>query len=244
MTDPFRHHPNLRDKVKPFAQSFFRGKTTADFKALTAAMGLPDTYPYYDDATREALRAKVLEGHGGDLLVFAYGSLIWDPAMDFAEIRRAHAPQHARRFILVDIHGARGTQAAPGLMAALDDGPGCDGVVFRIAADKVTEETRQLCQRELIGPGYHARMIPVLIDGAAQRALTFVADHDDQAMWPDITRADQIRFAATGVGMLGTSFDYLRSTVEHLAEVGIDDPDASALLAEVHAYRATLPDAP
>ncbi len=57
---------------------------------------------FHSDATREALRAEALDVHEGDLLVFAYGSLIWDPALDFAEVRRARAPDHARRFILVD----------------------------------------------------------------------------------------------------------------------------------------------
>jgi len=186
---------------------------------------------------REALRAEALAGHAGDLWIFAYGSLIWDPALDFAEVRRAHAPHHARRFILVDTHGARGTAEAPGLMAALDEGQGCDGVVFRIAADKVDTETEILFRREMIGPGYLARVIPVVIDGNVARALSFVADHDDPLMRADISRADQIRYAATGTGFLGTSFDYLQSTVDHLAEVGITDPDASDLLAAVRAWR-------
>lgn len=238
MSDPFRHHPNLRDRIKPFEQSFFRTITTEQVLATLAERGIPQTFPYHPDPVREGLRRAALAGHGGDLWVFAYGSLIWDPALDFAEVRRAHAPRHARRFILVDTHGARGTAEAPGLMAALDDGAGCDGLVFRIAADKVETETDILFRREMIGPGYHARFIPVRLDGQDIRALSFIADHDDPLMQADITRDAQIRYAATGAGFLGTSFDYLHSTVAHLAEVGIDDPDASDLLAAVRARRA------
>jgi cation transport protein ChaC len=238
MSDPFRHHPNLRDKVRPFAESYFRTFTTESVKETLAQAGLPMTLPFYSDAEREALRAEALAGHDGDLLIFAYGSLIWDPALDFAEIRRAHAPGHARRFILVDTHGARGTEDAPGLMAALDAGAGCDGMVFRIEAPKVGAETEILFRREMIGPGYHARRIPVIIDGQESRALSFVADHDDPLMQADITREAQVRYAATGTGFLGSSLDYLQSTVEHLAELGIDDPDASDLLAKALAFRA------
>jgi glutathione-specific gamma-glutamylcyclotransferase len=236
--DPFRHHPGLRGKVKPFATSYFRTITSEAVRATLAQTGIAEAFPFHSDARREALRAEALEGHQGDLLIFAYGSLIWDPALDFTEIRRAHAPCHARRFILVDRLGARGTANAPGLMAALDEGPGCDGLVFRIAADTVQAETEILFRREMIGPGYHARFIPVVLDGQEVRALSFIADHDDPLMQADISREDQIRYAATGAGFLGTSLDYLQSTVEHLAEVGIDDPDASDLLAAVRAWRA------
>jgi cation transport protein ChaC len=234
--DPFRHHPNLRDRVKPYAESYFRTFTTQTVRARLEAAGVPVTFPFHTDAEREALRAEALAGHEGDLLIFAYGSLIWDPALDFAELRRAHAPEHARRFILVDTFGARGTEEMPGLMAALDEGPGCDGLVFRIEADKVDAETEILFRREMIGPGYHARLIPVVIEGQEARALTFLADHDDPSMQADIPRATQIRYAATGTGFLGTSFDYLHSTVAHLAEVGITDADATDLLASVRAY--------
>jgi cation transport protein ChaC len=241
MSDPFRHHPGLRGKIKPAAESFFRTFTTEKVRAIMAEQGIEDRFPYHSDAVREALRAEALASHSGDLLVFAYGSLLWDPALEFTEVRRAHAPRHARRFILVDVYGGRGTQEAPGLMAALDEGAGCDGLVFRIPADTVARETEILFRREMIGPGYHARMVPVVIDGVENRALTFLADHDDPLMRADITRAEQVRYAATGEGFLGTSYDYLASTVSHLAELGIEDADASSLLAEVRAIRAGTP---
>lgn len=236
--DPFRHHPGLRDKIKPCESSFFRTMTVERVREIMDERGLPVTFPFYEDAEREALRTEALEGHAGDLLVFAYGSLLWDPALDFAEVRRACAPGHARRFILVDIHGGRGTAEAPGLMAALDEGSGCDGLVFRIAAEKVDTETEILFRREMIGPGYHARFVPVLVDGAPARALTFLADHDDPLMRPDISRAEQLRYLATGTGFFGTSHAYLKNVVDHLHEMAIPDPDLDALLAETEAAMA------
>jgi cation transport protein ChaC len=236
--DPFRHHPGLRDKIKPFETSFFRTITTQRVREIMEGRGLPVTFPFYSDAEREALRAAALDGHEGDLLVFAYGSLLWDPALDFTEVRRAHAPGHARRFILVDVHGGRGTAEAPGLMAALDDGAGCDGLVFRIAAAQVETETEILFRREMIGPGYHARFVPVLIDGAPARALTFLADHADPLMQPRISRAEQLRYLSTGTGFLGSSYEYLKNVVDHLHELAIPDPDLDALLAETEAEMA------
>jgi cation transport protein ChaC len=240
MADPFRFHPSLREKIKPFEASFFRTITVQRVHEIMAERGLAVTFTFHTDARREALRAEALRHHEGDLLVFAYGSLLWDPALDFADVRRAHAPGHARAFILVDIHGGRGTAEAPGLMAALDAGAGCDGLVFRIAAEKVETETEILFRREMIGPGYHARFVPVIVDGREARALTFLADHDDPAMRPDISRAEQLRYLSTGTGFLGSSHEYLRNVVEHLHDMAIPDPDLDALLADTEAEMARL----
>ena len=229
MTDPFRHHPELRDKIKPHDTSWFRTLTTQGFSDMLAAKGL-DPMPVYGEAERETLRHQALAAHTGDLYIFAYGSLMWDPALDFSEVRTAHAPGHERRFILVDRYGGRGTRAAPGLMAALDVGAGCDGLAFRIPANRVIEETRILFQREMISPGYHARFIPVVIAGEPAQALTFLADHDSDLMEAEISFDDQVRYVATGVGVLGTSHDYLRTTLHQLEQFGIDDPPARAIL--------------
>ena len=205
---------------------------------MLANSGLPLTLEFYDDETRETLRRKALANHKGDLLIFAYGSLIWDPALEFSEIRHAFAPKHQRRFILVDTHGGRGTAEAPGLMAALDNGKGCEGFAFKISAEKVETETEILFRREMIAPGYHARFITVQIDGVDKKALTFVADHTTEMMLPNISRSEQIRYVATGVGILGSSLEYLQNTVKNLDEIGINDTDASELLEQVLLYQA------
>jgi cation transport protein ChaC len=235
--DPFRHHPGLRDKIKPAAESFFRDFTADRLLDLFAEHDVPP-FPIYDDDTREGIRRAALAGHEGDLWVFGYGSLIWDPALDFAEVRRAFAPNHRRRFILEDIYGGRGTPTAPGLMAALDEGGGCHGLCFRIAAEKVEAETGILFRRELLGPGYIASFIPVELDDMRATALTFLADHSIDMINADLTRDTQIRYLATGTGFLGSSYDYLRGVVDHLHEMDIPDPELDALLAETEAEMA------
>jgi hypothetical protein len=118
-TDPFVHHPELRDLIDEPENCFFRTFTTTKLAEMAREKGIPQWW--YSDEEREAMRAKALAKHGGgDLWVFAYGSLMWDPGLYFEEVRRAWLPDHARRLILKDIYGARGTAEAPGLMAALD----------------------------------------------------------------------------------------------------------------------------
>jgi cation transport protein ChaC len=80
----------------------------------------------------------------------------------------------------------------------------------------------------------------VEIDGEEATALTFIADHDSELIDGEISRASQIECVAHGTGFLGTSLQYLESTVSHLAEFGIVDDDAEQLLEATRAYVATL----
>ncbi len=227
--DAFSAHPELADKIAPAEGSALRTLNLTNLEAMLREKGLPTGW-WYDDATREGMRAATLADHDGDLWVFGYGSLMWDPALRFAEVRRAYAPHHARRMILRDIYGGRGTATAPGLMAALDTGDGCHGLAFRIAAGELDTETRILWQREMIAPCYQAQFIPVQIDGQTVSALGFIADHGTELIAGDLTRAQQVDYLVTGSGFLGTSFDYLHNVVQHLHDLGLPDRELDVLL--------------
>ncbi len=234
--DPFLHHPELRQGIADPLQSFFRTFTIAGLAARMHVMGLPLNW-WYSDAERDAIRARALAGHlDDDLWVFGYGSLMWDPAIRFTEVRRAHLPGYARRFILKDTHGGRGTSDAPGLMAALDTGTGCDGLSFRIARENIDEETEILWRREQIGPAYVATFVDTVVSGQCVTALTFVADHGADVIDANLTREQQIHYIATGTGFLGTSLEYLSNVANHFATLGIDDEHVTTLLRDTRAY--------
>ena len=75
----------------------------------------------WPDAEREANRQAFFAGHEGPVWVFAYGSLMWDPAILFDDVRPALLEGYSRAMCLVDRRGARGSAEAPGLMAELMD---------------------------------------------------------------------------------------------------------------------------
>ncbi len=236
--DAFRHHPELRPLIRDPRQSFCREFTAETFLAQRPETDLPEGW-MHTDAQRDAIRAAILDQHRGeDLWIFAYGSLMWDPGFLFTEVRRAHAPSHARAFILKDVYGGRGTRAAPGLMAALDVGRGCDGLILRIDAALVERETEILWRREMLGPAYVPTFIDTWAGRTPIRALTFVADHSADLIAVGLTRAEQIRYFATGTGFLGTSLEYLTSIATHFAAMGIEDPEIAALLGETRNYSA------
>ncbi len=236
--DPFAHHPELRGKIADPLGSFRRSFNVETLIKPQPRTQGPQGWAYRDDV-HEADRARILAEHGpGELWVFAYGALMWDPAIRFSDVRRATVHGFARRFILVDDRGGRGTRHAPGLMAALDHGDACHGLIFRIAADEVEAETEVLWRRELVGPGVRAAFVPAVVDGRPIKALSFVADHRAYAIRPDMTRSEQIRHLAQGSGFLGTSLAHLESTVRQFARLGIADAECSGLLKAVKSYLA------
>lgn len=238
--DPFAHHPELRDKIVDPLTSSFR---TFGVAKILKMHPKPETLAgfFRSDADREATRAAFLEARGtGDLWVFAYGSLMWDPGFQFTDVRRATAAGFARRFILVDDKGGRGTEEKPGLMAALDQGEVCNGLAFRIFAEHVETETEILWRREMVGHTYVPTAIATKIEGQIVQALTFTANHESPMIRPNLTRADQVRLIARGSGFLGTSKDYLANIVSQFALLGIADADCSALLKEVENYAEKL----
>ncbi|MGJ8584009.1 MAG: gamma-glutamylcyclotransferase [Marinosulfonomonas sp.] len=240
-SDPFSAHPELRDKIKDPLTSFFR-----TFSAESAFAERPELSwvleELHSDEKREELRVNALNGRfDDDLWVFAYGSLMWDPAFRFADVRRATLPGYARRFLLKDIYGGRGTKEKPGLMAGLDQGHSCEGLAFRIEKHHIETETEVLWRREMIGPGYIPTFVPVQIDSHEIEALTFVADHSADGIEADLPHEEQIRFIAHGSGFLGTSKEYLENIVAQFAVLGIVDKDCSALLADVERHMQSLP---
>lgn len=238
MSDPFCHHPRLASLITPPEESSFRSFDPASIDAVVQANGAPPDWRL-TDAAREADRQAFLRRRPDvDLWVFAYGSLMWNPGFHFAEVRRGFAPEVERKFILCDRFGGRGTREAPGVMAALERGAGCNGLVFRIAQDVLDSETEVIWRRERVGNAYFADSIRVDTDHGAVDALAFMANHDAEIIEPDLSHDDQVRYCATGTGWLGSSFDYVANLAEHFDLMGIEDIGVSRLLNDTKAFLA------
>jgi cation transport protein ChaC len=102
---------------------------------MVAASGHPVRALSEEELLRS--REQALAGHpaGQDLALFAYGSLIWNPAFNFRRREIAHVHGFHRRFCLW-IHLGRGTPERPGLVLGLDTGGSCRGVLYWIAAEE------------------------------------------------------------------------------------------------------------
>jgi len=226
----FRNAPALKGRIMPPDQSRMR-LTYARFDELDAqaiAENRPPGWRLSHEA-REENRREVLAGRlDRDLWVFAYGSLIWDPAVYVDEIRLATLQGWHRRFCL-SITGSRGTIERPGLMAALDEGGICEGVTFRIAGQIVDRETETLWMREMFAGSYMPKFVRVATPQGEIEALTFVIDRTNERYVPDLPLVEAATVIANASGHNGTNFEYLDSLCAHLAELGLSDPELSKL---------------
>lgn len=167
--------------------------------------------------------------------VFGYGSLIWNPEFPVAERRIARLADWQRSFCMWSIHH-RGTEAEPGLVLALDQAAGkfCDGVGFRVQPGAEAETLDALRARELISSAYLERVLPLdLAGGDRVQALAYVIDPAHVQYCGGMALAAQAQIIAQAVGGRGPNRDYLYATAQHLADLGIEDPDLSWLAAEV-----------
>ncbi|MCB2106794.1 MAG: gamma-glutamylcyclotransferase [Rhodobacteraceae bacterium] len=155
--------------------------------------------------------------------VFGYGSLMWRPGFEPAEIAAATLSGFHRDLCLISIH-YRGTRDNPGLVCGLCDGGDCTGRALRIAPDDVPRVMKYLDDRELITKIYIPRHYHVtLADGRKIAARVYVADRTHEQYvghWPDDRKVEHIVRAA---GSEGRSFEYLENIVLHLRELGIHD---------------------
>lgn len=169
--------------------------------------------------------------------VFGYGSLIWDPGFPVAERQLARLSGWHRSFCMRSIHH-RGSEAAPGLVLALDEAPAatCHGVAFRVAPGAEATTLQALRERELISSAYLERLLPVTLPtGAEVQALVYVIDPHHAQYCGGLALEEQAQIIATAHGGRGPNRDYLFATATHLHDLGIADADLNWLADRVRA---------
>ncbi len=221
--DAFAHVPMLVGKVLDPEKSTFRisRQTFDEWDRRAKEAGYGDNWRRTHEE-REATRSEALRGRlGRDLWIFAYGSLMWDPAIHVVEIRAAALTGFHRRFCL-KVEIGRGSQEKPALMAALDVGGECHGLAMRIPAQAVDRETEILWMREMIGEAYLPQFCNVATPQGPVEALAFVMDRKSPR-FADIGAEEAARIIATGSGLLGTNLEYFDNLATHVEALGIRD---------------------
>jgi glutathione-specific gamma-glutamylcyclotransferase len=192
----------------------------------TGARGLLATHPDrpgeedYDRAV-----AALLAAAPGEVWIFAYGSLIWNPGFDHVEERLATLHGWRRSFCIGWVRIYRGTPERPGIMLGLDRGGACRGVVFRLPSETVRESVAIVFRREhpVRWERPHMRWVTVRTDAGPLRALAVLGDRSDPAYLAGLTEDVVVEALAMAAGERGSMAEYLRSTVAHLEARGIHD---------------------
>ncbi len=166
--------------------------------------------------------------------VFGYGSLLWNPGFEPVESATAVLPDYHRSFCMLSIHH-RGSVEEPGLVLALDKAAGqtCTGVALRVAPAEEADVLAALRERELISSAYYEEHVGLTLrDGREVEALTYVIEPAHE-QYCQFELEQQAQMIARAKGGRGPNPDYLFNTADHLAALGIRDPDMEWLVTRV-----------
>jgi cation transport protein ChaC len=183
-----------------------------------------------DEQLAESLAATLARAPKGDLWIFAYGSLIWNPIFPVAEERIAKVHGLHRSFCIWSRVG-RGSPDRPGLVLGLMRGGNCRGVVLRLEQRHIAEELALVWRREMVTGAYRPTWIKARTDDGTVHAIAFVADRRRDSFAGDLPEDDVARIISDRAGFLGTCSDYLSQTTAGLAARGIRDEGLERLAA-------------
>lgn len=172
--------------------------------------------------------------------VFAYGSLIWNPAIEIDSTYRCNVSGYHRSFCFWTILG-RGCEKQPGLMMGLESGGSCDGVAYSIAKGKLETELDILFRRELMSYVYKPTWVNASFDNdpdTPRDVLAFVVDPEHERYCTDLDEETLVESLALAEGPLGKNSDYLYQLVDHLRELGYKEPEMADLAAKVRAFQS------
>ncbi len=183
----------------------------------------PDTSILNDDELLASRRAIIPDDYEDDIWVFGYGSLIWNPMIEFKEQSLGRIYGYHRRFCLRTKIG-RGSPELPGLILGLDNGGACTGLALRIDKSIVTRELDLLWKREMINRSYTPRKLRFHAnDGQKMVAISFVMNHESPSYVRDMSLEEKAHIIANAKGFIGSSLEYLDRTHDSLKALGIHD---------------------
>ncbi len=210
---------------KPDDQVTITREGLRDDSLLAAArLLMPRGTALLSDAEIEADLDATLAHHppDQDVWLFGYGSLMWNPAIEYAERRAGTVNGWHRQFCLW-LHMGRGSPDNPGLMLALDRGGRCAGMLFRIPAADARGELLLAWRRELFTGAYRSRWVTAMTDTGPVRAVTFVANRRHLRYAGRLDEALVAARLATATGSLGSCAAYLADTLTALRSIGLRD---------------------
>ena len=162
----------------------------------------------------------------GELWVFGYGSLMWDPDFAYDHSCSALLRGYHRAFCVYSVR-YRGTYEKPGLVLGLNGGGACRGIAFRVPAAQVAGAVDALWAREMPRALYVPRTVRLTLarteSTATVDALAFVANTRHAHYANDLAFDDTARIIACCSGMRGHNTEYLCNTLRHLDELGVRD---------------------
>ena len=242
MQKGLRYH--VKRMRKRMADDFLLTRAFIEAGGIDAlvAQDAPDLQCWSEAERAASLHCVMRSRPQGDVWLFGYGSLIWNPTIHNIERRVARIEGWHRAFCL-STRAGRGSVENPGLVLGLEPEGSCVGVALRIAEASAVAELTLLWRREMLTGAYIPHWVDLLDEQGEVfgRGLAFTVNHAGDHYAGDLPEAEVVRRLATASGSLGSSADYLFRTCAGLRLCGIDDPDLERLAADVLAEQARQP---
>lgn len=172
----------------------------------------------------------------GDLWIFGYGSLMWDPGFPYVEWAPGLVYGYHRALCIYSSRW-RGTPERPGLVLGLDRGGACRGIAFRIAHSDVATSLEALWKREMSRGVYHPRLLRARLPRRVARVLAFVANPLHPGYAGTLPTERTAELVANCRGDRGPNIEYLARTLKHLTELGVRDHNLLRVMEAVRARR-------
>ena len=228
----------MKEEEKISRESLLNGVMQEIFESRA---GNVDLMP---DDVREKLVQETIDNapDKSEFRIFAYGSLIWNPAMEIDSTYRCSISGYHRSFCFWTIFG-RGSEKQPGLMMGLERGGSCDGLAYSIAQDKLKTELDLLFRRELLSYVYKPTWVNASFENepdSGTEVLAFVVDPENERYCSNLDEDTLVSSLALAEGPIGKNSDYLYQLVDHLQELGYEDPELTSLAAKVRAFQSSL----
>lgn len=222
-----RHHPLTREALQNGSVDEMIVRSGTGLRVLS------------DKERRISLEATLAaQPTSGDVWLFAYGSLIWNPAFHYVERRPVLIRGWHRQFCLATPIG-RGTPERPGLVLGLDRGGSCRGVAFRVARAEAGPELELVWRREMVTGAYVPRWVRLHGPGLPTDAfgIAFTINRHAPNYVRPVSEGDTARVIATACGALGSCRDYLFDTINGLEGFDIRDRHLDRLAHLVREHR-------
>lgn len=158
------------------------------------------------------------EASNGEIWVFAYGSLMWNPGFEVAASELSVAHGWHRAFSL-RIERLRATSETPGLMLVLRPGGSCSGLALKLPHATKRQDLRVLLAREIRYAEVcdMVRWVKVRTPTGVKRALTFWASGRQSPLTEHVPLDEAAGLIAKACGPAGSCAEYLHNTVAELA---------------------------
>jgi cation transport protein ChaC len=222
--------PSAGPEEEPFtltrdtlSSDFFRGRLRT----------LPAHLRWSIERIRDSLSDTLRRRPPGEVWLFGYGSLIWNPVIRYTERRPGVLEGWSRSFCLRLLAG-RATPEALGRMLGLLPGERTGGLVFRLPEATLEEELSLVWTREMLTGAYRPMWLPIeLTDAEPKISMVFVSECDHPFFETDTSIATIAPLIMAASGPLGTNAEYVFRLAAALGDLGFKDDYIETLVVEL-----------